>query len=96
MLTEETWNEDTKEELQMKSEIEIKLRQLQAKEHQLFPITNTSTSNNKQLNLKWAANSYVSENIQNRKIEKFQVCYKKLTLKPSSKAVKYTTQKRKQ
>lgn len=63
----------------MKSETEIKLRQLQAKEHQLFPITNTSTSNSKQLNLKWAANSYVYENIQNSKIEKFQVCHKKLT-----------------
>ena len=63
----------------MKSETEIKLRQLQAKEHQLFPITNTRTGNNKQLNLKWAANSYVYENIQNRKIEKFHVCHKKLT-----------------
>lgn len=79
MLTEETRSEDTQEELQMKSETEIKLRQLQAKEHQLFPTTNTSTSNNKQVSLKWAANSYVSENIQNRNIGKFQVCRKKLT-----------------
>lgn len=46
MLTEEAWSKDTHEDLHMKPETEIKLRQLQAKEHQLFPTTTTSTSNN--------------------------------------------------